>query len=145
MTDQIRKWFYLLSAVLASVVPILVTLKVITDNQGNQWVNLLATVAGVLGVAAPTTAGVILHKQIKGAAGEPIDKVVTSLQDVQAQLDSTTQAARDQLATATQAVADTVNRIQQTIGGPAAVASIALGPLAAQVIEAAVKQAGPRG
>lgn len=134
MTDQIRKWYYLVAALAASVVPILVTLGVVSDNQGNAWINAVVAIGSVLGVAAPVTAGVVLHKQIKNAPGAAADKAVTSLQDIQAQLNSTAQAAQDQLAAATQVAVDSITKIQATVGnvvGP----QVSLGPLAEQIIK----------
>lgn len=134
MTDQIRKWYYLLGALAASVVPILVTSGVVSDTVGQSWINVVIAIGGVFGVAVPATAGVVLHKQIKNAPGAAADKAVTSLQDIQAQLNFTAQAAQDQLAAATQVAVDSITKIQATVGnvvGP----QVSLGPLAAQVIK----------
>lgn len=134
MTDQIRKWYYLIGALVTALVPILVTSGVVSDTQGNAWINAVVAIGGVLGAAGLGTAGVVLGKQIKGAPGAAADKAVTSLQDIQAQLNSTAQAAQDQLAAATQVAVDSITKIQATVGnvvGP----QVNLGPLAAQVIK----------
>lgn len=131
MTDQIRKWYYLIGALVTALVPILVTSGVVSDTQGNAWINAVVAIGGVLGAAGLGTAGVVLGKQIKGG---PADKAVTSLQDIQAQLNSTAQAAQDQLAAATQVAVDSITKIQATVGnvvGP----QVSLGPLAAEVIK----------
>ncbi|RIU39974.1 hypothetical protein D2E92_02070 [Mycobacteroides abscessus] len=143
MTDQIRKWYYLIGALVTALVPILVTSGVVSDTQGNAWINAVVAIGGVLGAAGLGTAGVVLGKQIKGAPGAAADKAVTSLQDIQAQLDSTGATARTQLEAGTQAVVDSINKIQQAVGGvvgPAVDAKVisssaAIGPLAAQVIK----------
>jgi len=140
MTAQIRKWYYLIGALVTALVPILVTSGVVSDTQGNAWINAVVAIGGVLGAAGLGTAGVVLGKQIKGG---PADKAVTSLQDIQAQLDSTGATARTQLEAGTQAVVDSINKIQQAVGGvvgPAVDAKVisssaAIGPLAAQVIK----------
>ncbi|SID02947.1 hypothetical protein [Mycobacteroides abscessus] len=134
MTAQIRKWYYLIGALVTALVPILVTSGVVSDTQGNAWINAVVAIGGVLGAAGLGTAGVVLGKQIKGAPGAAADKAVTSLQDIQAQLNSTAQAAQDQLAAATQVAVDSITKIQATVGnvvGP----QVSLGPLAAQVIK----------
>ncbi|WP_100458501.1 hypothetical protein [Mycobacteroides abscessus] len=134
MTDQIRKWYYLIGALVTALVPILVTSGVVSDTQGNAWINAVVAIGGVLGAAGLGTAGVVLGKQIKGAPGAAADKAVTSLQDIQAQLNSTAQAAQDQLAAATQVAVDSITKIQATVGnvvGP----QVSLGPLAAEVIK----------
>lgn len=134
MTDQIRKWYYLIGALAASIVPILVTAGLVSDTVGQSWINVVIAIGGVFGVAVPATAGVVLHKQIKNAPGAAADKAVTSLKEVQDQLNSTAQAAQDQLAAATQVAVDSINKIQATVGnvvGP----QVSLGPLAAQVIK----------
>lgn len=134
MTDQIRKWYYLIGALAASIVPILVTSGLVSDTVGQSWINVVIAIGGVFGVAVPATAGVVLHKQLKNAPGAAADKAVTSLQDIQAQLNSTAQAAQDQLAAATQVAVDSITKIQATVGnvvGP----QVALGPLAAEVIK----------
>lgn len=134
MTAQIRKWYYLIGAPVTALVPILVTSGVVSDTQGNAWINAVVAIGGVLGAAGLGTAGVVLGKQIKGAPGAAADKAVTSLQDIQAQLNSTAQAAQDQLAAATQVAVDSITKIQATVGnvvGP----QVSLGPLAAEVIK----------
>ncbi|AMU20890.1 hypothetical protein [Mycobacteroides abscessus] len=134
MTAQIRKWYYLIGALVTALVPILVTSGVVSDTQGNAWINAVVAIGGVLGAAGLGTAGVVLGKQIKGAPGAAADKAVTSLQDIQAQLNSTAQAAQDQLAAATQVAVDSITKIQATVGnvvGP----QVSLGPLAAEVIK----------
>ncbi|TDZ92174.1 hypothetical protein [Mycobacteroides salmoniphilum] len=134
MTDQIRKWYYLIGALVASVVPILVTSGVVSDTQGNAWINAVVAIGGVLGVAGLGTAGVVLSKQIKNAPGAAADKAVTSLKEVQDQLNSTAQSAQDQLAAATKVAVDSINKIQATVGGVVG-QQVSLGPLAAQVIK----------
>lgn len=134
MTAQIRKWYYLIGALVTALVPILVTSGVVSDTQGNAWINAVVAIGGVLGAAGLGTAGVVLGKQIKGAPGAAADKAVTSLQDIQAQLNWTAQAAQDQLAAATQVAVDSIAKIQATVGnvvGP----QVSLGPLAAEVIK----------
>ncbi|MDO3208680.1 hypothetical protein [Mycobacteroides abscessus] len=143
MTDQIRKWYYLIGAAALSIIPILVTSGVVSDTVGQSWVNAVIAIGGVFGVAGLGTAGVVLHKQIKNAPGAAADKAVTSLQDIQAQLDSTGATARTQLEAGTQAVVDSIAKIQQAVGGvvgPVADAKVissaaAIGPLAAEVIK----------
>ncbi|MGC7224524.1 hypothetical protein RBA13_22460 [Mycobacteroides abscessus subsp. massiliense] len=132
--EDVRKWFYVVSAVVGSIVAVLVTAKVIDEGTAASVTDLIKMVGGLLGVAVPATAGVVLHKQIKNAPGAAADKAVTSLQDIQAQLNSTAQAAQDQLAAATQVAVDSITKIQATVGnvvGP----QVSLGPLAAEVIK----------
>lgn len=132
--DDVRKWFYVASAVVGGIVAVLVTAKVIDEGTAASVTDLIKLVGGLLGVAVPATAGVVLHKQIKNAPGAAADKAVTSLKEVQDQLNSTAQAAQDQLAAATQVAVDSINKIQATVGnvvGP----QVNLGPLAAQVIK----------
>ncbi|SHY09980.1 hypothetical protein [Mycobacteroides abscessus] len=132
--EDVRKWFYVASAVVGSIVAVLVTAKVIDEGTAASVTDLIKMVGGLLGVAVPATAGVVLHKQIKNAPGAAADKAVTSLQDIQAQLNSTAQAAQDQLAAATQVAVDSITKIQATVGnvvGP----QVSLGPLAAEVIK----------
>ncbi|WP_078278525.1 hypothetical protein [Mycobacteroides franklinii] len=134
MTDQIRKWYYLVGALAASIVPILVTAGVLSDTVGQSWINVVVAIGGVIGVAVPATAGVVLHNQIKNAPGAAADKAVTSLKEVQDQLNSTAQSAQDQLAAATQVAVDSINKIQATVGGVVG-QQVSLGPLAAQIIK----------
>lgn len=132
--EDVRKWFYVGSAVVGSIVAVLVTAKVIDEGTAASVTDLIKMVGGLLGVAVPATAGVVLHKQIKNAPGAAADKAVTSLQDIQAQLNSTAQAAQDQLAAATQVAVDSITKIQATVGnvvGP----QVSLGPLAEQIIK----------
>ena len=83
MTAQIRQWFYAIAALASAVVPILVTLRVITESQGNQWLGLLAALGGILGTAGAGTAAVILGKQRKDGTLDtlsPSDAVINGMQ-----------------------------------------------------------------
>lgn len=59
MTAQIRKWYYLIGALVTAIVPILVTSGVVSDTQGNAWINAVVAIGGVLGAAGLGTAGVV--------------------------------------------------------------------------------------
>ncbi|WP_458317089.1 hypothetical protein [Mycolicibacterium brisbanense] len=123
MTAQLRQWFYLLSALASAIVPILVTLRVITENQGNQWLGLVAALGGILGTAGAGTAAVILGKQRKDGTLEtaaPADAAITAIQ----QTVQNVTTATSELDKVKQAAADALG----TVPG--------VGPLAAQVINA---------
>lgn len=107
MSAQIRQWFYLLSALASAIVPILVTLRVINESQGNQWLGLVAALGGVLGTAGAGTAAVILGKQRKDGTldtAAPADAAITAIQQTvenvttaTSELDRVKQAASDVL------------------------------------------------
>lgn len=109
MTAQLRQWFYLISALASAIVPILVTLRVITENQGNQWLGLVAALGGILGTAGAGTAAVILGKQRKDGTLDttaPADAAVSAIQQTvqnvsvaTSELDKVKQAAADVLGT----------------------------------------------
>lgn len=119
MTAQLRQWFYMLSALVSTVVPILVASKLVTEDQGNQWLGLLVAIGGLLGAGGAGAAGAVVAKQRKnGTLTTPAtDKAVTSIHDVKAELDTLTQAA-----------VDSVAKVQQTVG------SVTTGSLTDQVI-----------
>lgn len=101
--DTFRKWFYAASALASAVVPILVTLGIASNDQGNQWLTAIAAITGLLGTAGAGTAAVVLNKQQKTGVLEtvaPADQVINGLQAVQDQATS----AQTELARATAAV-----------------------------------------
>ena len=112
MTAQLRQWFYLVAALASAVVPILVTLRVITESQGNQWLGLVAALGGILGTAGAGTAAVVLGKQRKDGTIDgpevvvqsPADQIIQNLPVVignvahaTSELDRVKQAASDAL------------------------------------------------
>ena len=76
MTAQVRKWFYLISAVISSIVPILVSLHAISGENGASWLALLAAIGGLFGAGGAGTAAVVVSKQQKtGVFNDPVAAV----------------------------------------------------------------------
>lgn len=120
MTAQLRQWFYLLSALVSAVVPILVASKLMSEHQGNQWLGLLVALGGLLGAGGAGAAGAVVAKQRRNGTltTGATDRAVTSIGDVKAELDTLTQAA-----------VDSVTKVQQTVG------SVTAGSLTQQAID----------
>jgi hypothetical protein len=102
MKAQTRQWFYLISGVLGSIVPILIATGVLEKEQAGNWLNLLAVLGSLLGAGAATTAGVVVKKQrdegLVGDSAEEIlinhmDKVIRNADDANAALDRVKVAA----------------------------------------------------
>ena len=128
MTAQFRQWFYLLSALASAIVPILVTLRVINEAQGNQWLGLVAALGGILGTAGAGTAAVILGKQRKdGTLDTPEPAPVLPLPDVV--LGGLSQAAQN--------VATSVSELDKIRDGVGQILGTApvIGPLAQAAID----------
>ena len=67
-----RRWFYLVSGVIAALVPIGLQLGLFDTGQSESATTLIATVVSMLGGGAAITAGAVTHRQIKdGLHDEP--------------------------------------------------------------------------
>lgn len=62
---KIRTYFYLISGVIAALLPILTALKVIDTGQAGSITTLITSLSSLLGGGAALTAGAILSKQRK--------------------------------------------------------------------------------
>jgi hypothetical protein len=103
---KVRLWFYLISGVLASVVPVLLAMGVITEGQGNSWMTAVGSIGSLIGAGGALTAGTMLNKQVKsGTVGSsPVEQVINNIpvvvkqaQDAAQNLDRVRQAATDAL------------------------------------------------
>ena len=115
----VRKWFYLLSGLIAAVVPILLTFGVLTPERGDTFMTALAAIGSLIGAGGAVTAGVIVNKQQKDhVIGDPAEVIRHNIPLVVEQYEK---AQRD------------IELVRQT--GMGAVQHIpVLGPLAEQVL-----------
>lgn len=75
-----RRWFYLVSGVIAALVPIGLQLGLFDTGQSENATTLIATIGSLLGGGAAITAGAVTHKQIKdGLHDEPESVNATDL------------------------------------------------------------------
>lgn len=95
MKVQLRQWFYLVSGVVASIVPILIATGVLDKGTAQSWTTLIGVLGSLLGAGAATTAGVIVKRQrdegLVGDSPEEIlinhmDKVIKNADDANAAL-----------------------------------------------------------
>ncbi|QLF84574.1 holin [Mycobacterium phage Gail] len=108
--SKIRQYFYLGSAAVAGILPLLVALGAVGTDQASALNEILANVGALIGAGAAGTAGVILAKQRKdgtvdAAPVSPVEQaiqaipvVVKQAADAQADLDRLRQAATDVVA-----------------------------------------------
>jgi len=121
MTAKFRQWFYLLSGLVAAVVPILTALNLATQHQGEQWLSLFSVVGGLIGATGAGTAAVVVSKQRRAGTLDvvgPADQAITGIQATVAQVTNAT-AELDRVK---QVATDALNAVP------------VLGPLAAQAI-----------
>jgi hypothetical protein len=89
MTAQVRKWFYLISGVLAALIPVAVQVGIFDTGQADSSATLLASLAGLLGGTGAITAAHHVNKQIKSGmhdpALSPIDQIQAAIPEVLAQ------------------------------------------------------------
>lgn len=89
MTAQMRKWIYLVTGLIAAVIPILVAVGLIDTGQGESANNLMLSLSSLLGAGGATVAAGAVHKQqkegIHDPALPPVDQAVESLKKVVSQ------------------------------------------------------------
>lgn len=119
---KIREYAKAAAALLGAIVTFLISI-----GAPAEWATWLGGIAAV--VTGVATLGIP-----NAASATTAEKTVTSLQDVQAELDAAKQTAANHLDSLTQQAIDNVTKIQNAIGG-AAGSLPAVGPLAQQVID----------
>ena len=86
MSADIRKYFYLLSGLIAALIPIGIQVGIIDTGQGDSTTTLLAGLAGLIGGGGALTAGYHTNKQIKAGmhdpALSPIDQITEAIPKV---------------------------------------------------------------
>ena len=89
MTAPMRKWFYLISGVLAALIPVAVQVGLFDTGQADSTATLLASLAGILGGGSALTAAHHTNQQIKSGmhdpALSPIDQIQAAIPEVLAQ------------------------------------------------------------
>lgn len=91
-----RKWLYLITGLLASIVPILVQTGVLDPGQGDNSATLITSLVALLGGGGALTAAHHTNQQIKSGVHDPalspIDQVLQAIPQV---LDQQAQANAD--------------------------------------------------
>lgn len=86
MTAHMRRWLYLISGLVAGVVPILIAVGVLDTGQGESANNLMLSLSSLLGAGGATVAAKVTHSQIKEGIHDPalppVDQAVESLKQV---------------------------------------------------------------
>lgn len=122
MTAQIRKWWYLGTALLSSLVPILVATHAISGEKGASWLAAVAAIGGLFGATGAGTAAVVVHKQEKNGAFAPSDPVQAVIDNIPVVV-----------ANANSAVSD-LNKVKNAAADLASIIP-GIGPLASAVID----------
>jgi hypothetical protein len=79
---QVRQWFYLISGVVAGIIPMLMAFHIIDQGQAENWYSLFGILGSLLGAGAATTAGVVVKKQRDaGLVGDSPEEVLMNHMD----------------------------------------------------------------
>ncbi len=88
MTAHMRRWVYLITGLVAAIVPILVAVGVIDTGQGESVNNLFLSLSSLLGAGGATVAATVTHRQIKDGVHDPAlppaDQALESFKEVAA-------------------------------------------------------------
>ena len=86
MNADVRKWFYLLSGLIAALIPVGIQVGIIDTGQGDSTTTLIAGLAGLIGGGGALTASYHTNKQIKAGmhdpALSPIDQITQAIPQV---------------------------------------------------------------
>lgn len=89
MTAHMRRWVYLISGLVAGIVPVLIAVGVIDTGQGESVNNLMLSLSSLLGAGGATIAAHQTHKQIgegiHDPALPPADQALESFKQVAVQ------------------------------------------------------------
>jgi hypothetical protein len=116
-----RRWFYLVSGVVAALVPIGLQLGLFDTGQSESATTLIATVVSMLGGGAAITAGAVTHKQIKDGLhdeSEPMNATDLVLDNIPRVLDeaATAQANVEKMRQVTDDLFNGVNSLAVPVG-----------------------------
>jgi hypothetical protein len=98
MKAESRRWLYLITGLLAALIPVGVQLGVLDSGQGEQTNTLLVTIASLFGATGATVAARQTHRQIAEGVHDPAlpaidqlqqsaNQVVAQAQEAQANMD----------------------------------------------------------
>ena len=100
MKADTRKWFYLITGVVAALLPVGIQVGIIDTGQGDSVTTLIAGLAGLIGGGGALTASYHTNKQIKEGLHDPplspIDQITQAIPQVLDQ-QATANAAVDKL------------------------------------------------
>lgn len=86
MTAQARKWLYLITGLVAAIVPIFIAVGLIDTGQGENVNNLMLSLSSLLGAGGATVAAGVTHRQQKEGLHDPAlppaDQAIESLKKV---------------------------------------------------------------
>ena len=110
-----RSWMYLISGLLAAVVPILVQTGILDPGQGNNSATMITSLVALLGGGGAITAGVVTRNQVKNGLHDetlsPIDQIQSAIPQVldqaataQANVDAMRKVAGDFLSASAQQI-----------------------------------------
>lgn len=127
MSAATRRWFYLISGVIAALVPIAIQTGVFDTGQGENVTTLIATIGSMLGAGGALTASAVTHRQIKdGLHDDELDPTDIVLNNIPKVL--------NEAATA-QANVDKMRQVTGDLFGVAAAGTVAVGTLTQQVLD----------
>ena len=81
MKAEGRRWLYLITGLLAALIPIGVQIGVLDSGQGEQTNTLLVTIASLFGATGATVAARHTHTQIKEGLHDPALPAIDQLQE----------------------------------------------------------------
>lgn len=81
MTADMRRWVYLITGLVAAIVPILVAVGVIDTGQGESVNNLFLSLSSLLGAGGATVAATVTHRQIKDGLHDPALSPIDQIQE----------------------------------------------------------------
>lgn len=121
-----RRWFYLVSGVIAALVPIGLQLGLFDTGQGENVTTLVATIGSMLGAGGALTAASVTHKQIKAGLHDEQDPTNLVLNNIPKVL--------DEAATA-QANVEKMRQVTDELFNTGVVTTTAVGSLTQQVLD----------
>jgi hypothetical protein len=88
-----RRWFYLISGVLAALIPVLIQVGLIDTGQGESTSTLIASIAAILGGGSALTAAHHTNQQVKAGIHDPALSPIDQIQEATAKVLSEANAA----------------------------------------------------
>ena len=106
MNAHNRRWVYLISGLIAAIVPILTSLGVLDTGQGESTNQIVLSLASLLGAGGAVTAARVTHTQIKEGIHDPALSPIDQIQEATAKVLSEANAANADVAKLRQMTGD---------------------------------------
>lgn len=126
MSAHNRRWVYLITGLIAAIIPILTAAGVLDTGQGESTNQIVLSLASLLGAGGAVTAARVTHTQIKEGIHDPALSPIDQIQEAVPKVLAQQQQANDAV--------DQLRQVTAALTGAMPIVAPMVGSLADQVL-----------